>query len=120
MLGMVVVLLVQPEISCFRKRQQAFCCFNVLHFGMKHLPLQLNVLQHRRAKHKDQQDQSEHGDVGQCETDANVAWAKHYWSPERITNPTPRTVWRSLRGRSPSTLRRSLVICTSITLSSGV
>ena len=47
------------------KRQQAFCCFNVLHFGVVHLPLQLDVLQHRSAKHKDQQDQSEHGNVGQ-------------------------------------------------------
>ena len=117
-----MVFLVEYQVSIRRKGKQALGGFDVLDLGMIKLACQLPILQNRCAKDEKQQNQSEYAYIPQCEPMADVRISQHYGSSsQRGTESHPaHGMQQAFFWKSPSSLRRSRVICTSITLSNGV
>src|SRR5262245_4061429 len=88
------------------------------------LELLVKLVSHREERCGGIRDQQKckHARVprGQTNTNRRTGPEAVHGSPSCTTNPTPRTVWINGTASSESTFLRRRVICTSMTLSSGV
>src|ERR1700679_1715314 len=74
---MVVVFLMEHEVSVGRKGQQTLGRFNVLYFRMVKLASELPILEYRGATDEKQQHQAEYADVPQRQAMADVVISQH-------------------------------------------
>src|SRR5215213_8341482 len=112
-----------PDDSAVRGRgEESFGAFEVI------VQLSVELLQELVADSEERggrvdhhhQEQDNRVPAGQANANRRSRPPEHHGSPSRSTKPTPRKVWMSRGPLSGSTYLRRRVICTSMTLSSGV
>src|SRR5882724_6063759 len=119
----IVMSIARPhDAAVWRRREKPFRRLEVVVQLVVELFEKLVPHRHecRGGVHHEHQTQHDCVPAGEPNANGGRRPPRRHGSPSLKTNPTPRTVWMSRSPESTSTFLRSRVICTSITLSSGV